>query len=73
MNSLTHTSWECKYHIVYAPKYRRWVIYGKMKAEIRKILRELCERKGIEVIAAEYCWIFKRKKFFYYFLIDMRT
>ena len=55
MNSLAHTSWECKYHIVFAPKYRRRVIYGKMKAEIGKILRELCERKGIEIIAAECC------------------
>ncbi len=47
-NSLAHTSWECKYHIVFAPKYRREVIYGKMKAEIVKILRKLCyvkERK----------------------------
>ena len=50
MNSLSHTSWECKYHIVFAPKYRRQVIYGKMKAEIGKILRELCDRKGIEII-----------------------
>ncbi len=55
MNRLSHTSWECKYHIVFAPKYRRQVIYGKMKAEIGKILRELCDRKGIESIAAEYC------------------
>ena len=55
MNSLAHTSWECKYHIVFAPKYRRQVIYGKMKAEIGKILRELCERKGIEIIAVECC------------------
>ena len=55
MNSLAHTSWECKYHIVFAPKYRRQVMYGKMKAEIGKILRELCERKGIEIIAAECC------------------
>lgn len=55
MNSLAHTSWECKYHIVFAPKYRRQVIYGKMKVEIGKILRELCERKGIEIIAAECC------------------
>ena len=54
MNSLAHTSWECKYHIVFAPKYRRQVIYGKMKAEIGKILRELCERKGIEIIAADH-------------------
>ena len=55
MNSLSHTSWECKYHIVFAPKYRRQVIYGKMKAEIEKILQELCDRKGIEMIAAECC------------------
>ena len=55
MNSLSHTSWECKYHIVFAPKYRRQVIYGKMKAEIGKILRELCDRKVIEIIAAECC------------------
>ena len=55
MNRLSHTSWECKYHIVFAPKYRRQVIYGKMKAEIRKILRELCDGKGIEMIAAECC------------------
>ena len=55
MNSLAHTSWECKYHIVFAPKYRRQVIYGKMKAEIGKLLRELWERKGIEIIAAECC------------------
>lgn len=55
MNSFSHTSWECKYHIVFAPKYRRQVIYGKMKAEIGKIPRELCGRKGIEMIAAECC------------------
>ena len=55
MNSLSHTSWECKYHIVFAPKYRRQVIYGKMKAEIGKILGELRDRKGIEIIAAECC------------------
>lgn len=54
-NSLAHTTWECKYHIVFAPKYRRQVIYGKLKADIGKILRELCERKGIEIIEAEMC------------------
>ena len=55
VKSLSHSKWRCKYHIVFAPKYRRQVIYGKMKAEIGKILRELCERKGIEIIAAECC------------------
>ena len=54
-NSLAHTTWECKYHIVFAPKYRRQIIYGKLKADIGKILRELCERKGVEIIEAECC------------------
>ena len=54
-NSLSHTTWECKYHIVFAPKYRRQVIYGKIKSDIGKILRDLCERKGIEIIEAECC------------------
>lgn len=55
MNSLSHTTWECKYHIVFAPKFRRQVIHGKLKSEIGKILRELRERKGIEIMAAECC------------------
>lgn len=54
-NSLSHTTWNCKYHIVFAPKFRRQVIYGKLKSDIGKILRELCERKGIEIIEAECC------------------
>ena len=54
-NSLAHTSWNCKYHIVFAPKYRRQIIYGKIKVEIGKILRLLCERKGVEIIEAEAC------------------
>jgi len=54
-NSLAHTTWNCKYHIVFAPKYRRRIIYGKIKAEIGKILRELCTRKGVEIIEAEAC------------------
>ena len=53
MNSLAHTKWECKYHIVFAPKYRRQIIYKQLKVDIGKILRELCERKGVEIIAAE--------------------
>ena len=51
-NSLSHTRWDCKYHIVFAPKYRRQIIYGKLKADIGRILRSLCERKGIEIIEA---------------------
>ena len=55
MNSLAHTKWNCKYHIVFAPKCRRQVIYGKIKADIGKILRKLCEQKGIEIIEATAC------------------
>ena len=54
-SSIAHTTWNCKYHIVFAPKYRRQVIYGKIKAEIGQILRKLCEWKGVEIIEAEAC------------------
>ena len=54
-STLAHTKWDCKYHIVFAPKYRRQIIYGKIKADIGKILRELCERKDIEIIEATLC------------------
>ena len=54
-NSLTHTTWNCKYHIVFAPKYRRQAIYGRYKQEIGKILRLLYARKGIAIIEAEAC------------------
>ncbi len=54
-DSLSHTMWNCKYHIVFAPKYRRQVKYGKIKADIGNILRKLCEYKGVEIIEAEAC------------------
>ena len=54
-NSLSHTRWNCKYHIVFAPKYRRKVIYGKIKKDIGAALRKLCEWKGVEIIEAELC------------------
>ena len=54
-NSLAHTTWNCKYHIVFAPKYRRKVFYGEHKQEIGKILRELCRWKGVNIIEAEAC------------------
>ena len=54
-NSLAHTTWECKYHIVFAPKFRRKVIYQQIRADIGHILSELCKRKGIEIIEAEAC------------------
>ncbi len=53
--SLAHTTWNCKYHIVFTPKYRRQIVYGKIKADVGKILRQLCERKGVEIIEAEAC------------------
>ena len=55
IDSLAHTKWNCKYHIVFAPKYRRQVIYGKIKADIGKMLRKLCEYKQIEILEAEAC------------------
>ena len=54
-NSLAHTSWNCKYHIVFAPKYRRKVFYGQYRVEVGKILRELCDWKGVHIIEAEVC------------------
>ena len=51
-NSLAHTTWNCNYHIVFAPKYRRQAIYGKYKVSIGQIIRELCERKDVEIIEA---------------------
>lgn len=53
--SVVHTTWECKYHIVFAPQIQKAGIYGKVKADIRKILRMLCERKDVEIIEAECC------------------
>ena len=53
--SLAHTSLNCKYHIVFAPKYRRREIFGKLRVDIGKILRMLCQRKEIEIIEAECC------------------
>ena len=53
--SLAHTTWNCKYHIVFAPKYRRKIFYGEMRVEIGKILRELCGWKGVNIIEAEVC------------------
>lgn len=49
-NSLAHTKWNGKYHIVFAPKYRRQEVSGKIKADIGQIIRKLCERKGVEII-----------------------
>ena len=53
--SLAHTTWNCKYHIVFAPKYRRKIFYGEKRSEIGKILRELCNWKGVKKIEGEVC------------------
>ena len=55
INSLAHTKWNCKYHIVFAPKNRRQIIYGKIRRDIGVILRQLCERKDVEIIEAKAC------------------
>ena len=55
IKSLAHSKWNCKYHLVFAQKYRRQEIYGKIKVDIGKILRKLCEMKGVEIIEANAC------------------
>ena len=55
MNSLSHTKWNCKYHIVFAPKYRRKIFYGANRLEIGAILREICRWKEVNIITAEVC------------------
>ena len=55
IKTLSHTTWRCNYHIVFAPKYRRIIIYGKIKSDIGKILRKLCERKSVIILEASAC------------------
>ncbi len=55
IHSLSHTKWNCKYHIVFAPKYRRKIFYGSKRLEIGAIFRELCKWKGVNIIEAEVC------------------
>lgn len=54
-NSLAHTTWKCKYHIVFGQKYRRQIIYGQYKKSIGEIIRELCERKAVKIHEANAC------------------
>ncbi len=54
-DSLSHTTWNCKYHIVFAPKFRYQAVYGKIKVDIGRILRTLCEQKKVEIVEAEPC------------------
>jgi putative transposase len=53
--SLSHTKWNCKYHIIWIPKYRRKIIYGKYRKEIGQIIRQLCSYKGVELIEGSAC------------------
>ena len=55
IHSLSHSKWNCKYHIVFAPKYRRKVFYGTKKLEIGQILRQLCNWYGVTLLEAEAC------------------
>ncbi len=55
VHTCSHTTWNCKYHIVFAPKYRRKIFYGEKRLEIGAILRELCEWKGVKIVTAEVC------------------
>ena len=54
-NSLSHTKWNCKYHIVFAPKFRRKVAYGQLRQDIANILSTLCKRKKVKIIQGEIC------------------
>ena len=54
-NSLSHTRWKCKYHLVFAPKFRRQIVYGKIREDVGRILRTLCEQKEVEIHEAEAC------------------
>ena len=54
-NSLAHTKWNCKYHVVFAPKYRRKVFFEEKRGEIREIIRQLCQWKGVEIVEGEVC------------------
>ncbi len=54
-SSLSHTKWKCQYHIVFIPKYRRKALYGKIKMDVREILKKLCKYKGVEIIEGAVC------------------
>jgi putative transposase len=54
-SSLSHTKWKCQYHIVFIPKYRRKVLYGKIKTDVREILKKLCKYRNVEIIEGAVC------------------
>ncbi len=55
VKSLAHTKWNCKYHVVFAPKYRRKVFFNEKREDTREIIRTLCQWKGVEIIEGEIC------------------
>ena len=54
-NTLAHTKWNCRYHIVFAPKYRRQVFFNEKRADMREIIKTLCDWKGVDIIEGEIC------------------
>ena len=54
-SSLSHTMWKCQYHIVFIPKYRKKVMYGNVKADVREVLKKLCEFKKVQIIEGAVC------------------
>ena len=54
-SSLSHTKWKCQYHIVFIPKYRKKVLYGKIKADVQEILKKLCKYKKVEIVGGAVC------------------
>jgi len=54
-SSLSHTKWNCTYHVVFIPKYRRKVMYGELRKDIREIIKKLCEYKGVEIVEGSVC------------------
>ena len=53
--SLSHTKWKCQYHIVFIPKYRKKVLYGKIRDDVREIISTLCKYKNVDIIAGAVC------------------
>ncbi len=59
INSLSHTKWNCKYHIVFALKFRRKIVYGQLRQDIANILNVPCKRKGVKIVKAEICHVYR--------------
>ena len=68
-NSLAHTKWMCKYHIVFTPKYRRKIIYNQYKESIRDIIKQLCDERNFSRIILKAKAIVKNKKFIFFLIL----